>query len=126
MRVSVVIDSADPDALVAFWCQALGYRLALSPAQYRVLVPADGQPPGPVVVLQRVPEARSAKNRMHLDLHPADAADHVAALERAGGRRVGERVTEMSETLGIWWQVMADPEGNEFCVVAEPPRQDPA
>ena len=116
MRISVVLDCREPDALVPFWSAALGYRLADALGDYRVLVPADGEAPGPALVLQRVPERRTGKNRMHVDVHPGDAAAHVERLEALGGRRLGGRVEEFD----MWWQVMADPEGNELCVVAHP------
>ncbi len=115
MRISVVLDCRDPDALVPFWCAALGYVLADAPSEaYRVLIPAPHEPRGPVFILQRVPEPRAGKNRMHVDVHAADADGHLAALEALGGTRLGPRVEE----FGIWWQPMADPAGNELCVVA--------
>ena len=130
MRFSVVLDSVDPGAVVDFWREALGYRLAAELDTFLVLAPdpaaESGDPAagtGPVVILQQVPEPSAGKNRMHLDLHPADAEAHVARLEGLGARRVGPRVTELLEQLGVWWQVMADPQGNEFCVVADPPRR---
>ena len=118
MRVSVVIDSDDPDGLVAFWSAALGYQLADAPPGYHVLIPEAGQPRGPALVLQQVPEQRVGKNRLHLDIHVPDVAAHADRLEALGGRRLGEPVTELLDEHGIWWQVMADPQGNEFCVVA--------
>jgi hypothetical protein len=112
----VVLDCLDPSSLVAFWSAALGYRLADTLGDYRVLVPDEGEPPGPPLVLQRVPEPRVAKNRMHLDVHPADPEAHIARLLDLGATLRGDRVAE----LGMWWQVLADPEGNELCVVAHP------
>ena len=120
VRVSVVLDSVDPHAIAGFWQQALGYREAADLGHFVVLAPEPGAS-GPVVILQRVPEERAAKNRMHLDLHPADADEHVARLERLGGRRLGDPVTELEPALGVRWQPMADPQGNEFCVVTDPP-----
>jgi predicted enzyme related to lactoylglutathione lyase len=120
VRVSVVLDSVDPAAIVGFWEEALGYRLAADLGAFLVLVSPD-DPCEPVVILQGVPEEGAGKNRAHLDLHPTDAEEHIARLERLGGRRLGERVTELQEQLGVWWQPMADPQGNEFCVVADPP-----
>jgi predicted enzyme related to lactoylglutathione lyase len=67
-----------------------------------------------VFILAAVPEARAGKNRMHVDVHPKDAEAHLTRLQRLGGTLHGERV----ERYGIWWQVMCDPEGNEFCVVS--------
>ena len=118
VRVSVVLDSVDPEAIAPFWCEALGYRRVGDPGQFVVLAPAPGEP-GPVMILQGVPEERSGKNRAHLDLHPADPEAHVARLEGLGARRIGDRVTELQEQFGIWWQRMADPQGNQFCVVAD-------
>jgi catechol 2,3-dioxygenase-like lactoylglutathione lyase family enzyme len=115
MRLSVVVDCSDPVMLAPFWETALGYRRVDAPEGYAALVPREGQS-GPVLLLQRVPEPKSGKNRVHLDLHPGDPHAHLEALERLGARRVGGWVEDlMSE--GFRWQVMEDPEGNEFCVV---------
>jgi predicted enzyme related to lactoylglutathione lyase len=119
VRISVVIDCLEPDGLIAFWEAALTYELAHSLDQFRVLTPAEGEPPGPVLILQGVPEPKAGKNRVHVDVHPPDAAAHLARLEALGGRLVGERV----HSFGIWWQTMQDPEGNELCVVAHPEGQ---
>ena len=122
MRVSVVLDSVDPQAIAAFWQEALGYRLAADLGTFLVLTPLERDVPGqPVVILQRVGEPPAGKNRMHVDVHPADARAHVAHLESLGGSRVGEPVTELLESVGVWWQRMTDPQGNVFCVVADPP-----
>ena len=110
----MVLDCRDPDALVEFWSVALGYTLSETMDEYRVLVPRPAEPAGPVLVLASVPEAKTGKNRMHVDVHPADADAHLTRLQRLGATLVGERV----ERYGIWWQVMADPEGNELCVCA--------
>jgi predicted enzyme related to lactoylglutathione lyase len=120
MRLTVVLDCRDPDSLVEFWSVALGYKLADKMDEYRVLVPdpdrdaSAAEIHGPVVILARVDDAKAGKNRMHLDTHPDDPEAHIMRLQRLGGSLVGERV----ERFGIWWQVMADPEGNELCVVA--------
>ena len=122
MRVSVVLDCLDPTALVPFWCAALGYEPAGSLEDFEVLVPREGEPPGPVFILQRVPEPKVGKNRSHLDIHPPlerGVPSLVDELESRGGRRVGHPVLDLIDELGIWWQVMADPEGNEFDVVAD-------
>ncbi len=120
MRVTVVLDCHDPDSLVEFWSVALGYTLADKLDEYRVLVPGvshDRSPAEantPVLVLAQVDGEKLGKNRMHLDVHPPDADAHLTRLQRLGATLVGERV----ERWGIWWQVVADPEGNELCVVA--------
>lgn len=119
MRISVVLDSVDPAGISEFWQEALGYRLAADLGAFLVLVSRDDRSE-PVVILQRVPEEPAGKNRMHVDVHPPDAEAHVARLEALGASRVGERVTELLEAEGVWWQPMADPQGNVFCVVADP------
>ena len=123
MRLSVVLDCADPAALVPFWAEAMGYRLATSLPGFEVLVPRAEEPEGPVFILQRVPEDKQGKNRMHLDVHvPLDIGvpEQASRLVGLGARRVGAPVMELWQTAEIWWQVMADPEGNEFCLVADP------
>ena len=129
MRLSLVLDCTDPTALTPFWCAALGYRQVLELPSFTVLRPAEGEPAGSPFILQRVPEPRPGKNRMHLDLHPpleVGVPGLVERLEGLGGSRLGGPVTELLETLGVWWQVMADPEGNELCVVADPDHPGPA
>ncbi len=111
-RVNVALDCADVDAQADFWAAALGYDRFGSGAQYRSLVAPAGTT-GPKLILQRVPEPRTAKNRMHLDLIVDDVAAEVARIEALGARRLHP---DPVRELGITWVVMADPEGNEFCV----------
>jgi Glyoxalase-like domain len=128
MKLSLVLDCTDPAALAPFWCAALGYRQVLELPDFTVLRPADGEPPGSPFILQRVPEPRAGKNRMHLDVHPPlepGLPGLVERLEGLGGTRLGGPVTGLLDEIGVWWQVMADPEGNEFCVVAEPDHPGP-
>ena len=89
---------------------------------------APTEPPGPVLILQQVPDPRSGKNRMHLDIHPPLELGVPALVERLqslGGELEGGPVTELFESAGIWWQSMTDPEGNIFCVVADPGHAPP-
>jgi predicted enzyme related to lactoylglutathione lyase len=109
-ELTVTIDAADPAALAPFWAAALGYRVAGADGAYVALVP-DGAS-GPNVLLQSVPEPKTGKNRVHLDLKVPDVAATVARLESLGARRT----SGVMEELGSCWVVMADPEGNEFCV----------
>jgi hypothetical protein len=115
VRLTIVIDSVDPGALVPFWSAALGYQEAPAPPGYRALVPPerDGRP---VVLLQQVQEAKSGKNLVHLDVHPDDPAAHLARLESLGARRLTGWQDLVAEA-GVRWLVLADPEGNELCVV---------
>jgi predicted enzyme related to lactoylglutathione lyase len=122
---AIAIDCRDPRRLADFWSQALGYRLEDADARSASIVPADGSS-GWTVDLFVVPEGKSVKNRLHLDLSPPDTM--AAEVERlvAAGASVQDRVDED----GIYWTVMLDPEGNEFCVLRgpgdDPPRARPA
>jgi hypothetical protein len=111
--IELVLDCADVDAQATFWAAALDYAPRGAAGQYRSLVPADGRP-GPALILQCVPEARAAKNRMHLDVLADDLEAETARLEGLGARRVRDVVVEH----GHRWIPMTDPEGNEFCVCA--------
>jgi len=107
--VVLTLDCSDPERQTEFWCAAMGYEVAGGVAQYRALVHPDGLVPK--MLLQQVAEAKSVKNRLHLDLHVPDVEAEVARLEGLGAARVG-RIDE----FGTGWVVMTDPEGNEFCV----------
>jgi len=111
-QVEVVLDVVDADAMLRFWSDALGYRPFGRWEQYRSLVDPDGR--RPKLILQQVPEARQAKNRMHLDLHVSDVLSEVDRLAGIGATRID--TTPIAEA-GTLWVRMADPEGNEFCVV---------
>jgi len=108
--VGLVIDCADPEALAAFWSAALGWEQLGSDGIYSK-VAAPG-PDGQKLLLQRVPEPKVGKNRMHLDVHVPDVDTEAGRLVALGAQRLSDRITEYGST----WIVMADPEGNEFCV----------
>jgi hypothetical protein len=112
---ALTIDCASPSTLAPFWCEALGYSVRDVLGAYVVLGPKDDTDK-PLVFLQRVPEPKVAKNRVHVDLH---AADPVAAAERLCGFGA-TKLTTLQEQGGFRWLVMADPEGNEFCVGTMP------
>ena len=113
MRVgAVVIDVNDFDRMLGFWSAALGYvpRDPPEPDDFAVLHDPDG---GVVnVSLQKVPEPRVGKNRLHLDLYPPDRDGEVERLLGLGARRF-ERTPEPGEDF----VVLEDPEGNLFCVI---------
>jgi predicted enzyme related to lactoylglutathione lyase len=115
-RFEFVIDCADPWALVEFWETALSYSRhpEANGNPYLAVVPPAGEP-GPVVILQRVPEPKVVKNRAHLDLYVSDPESLIERLVECGGTRSGAP----QEYEGQWFQVMLDPEGNEFCVLQE-------
>jgi len=110
IRIGLVIDCSDPDRLGAFWSAALGYTMLGAAGNYALLVDEKGS--HPKLLLQRVPEAKTAKNRMHLDIETPDVQDEVVRLESLGATRVEGPLEE----YGSHWFVMHDPEGNEFCV----------
>ena len=111
--LSLVIDCVDPEQLAAFWAPALGYTNVGLFGSYVVLVDPDNA--SPRLLLQRVDEPKPGKNRMHLDIHMPDVnaeADRLVALGATRGEALNEFDTD--------WIVMADPEGNEFCVCSSP------
>ena len=118
-ELALVLDCQDLDACADFWTYALGYERAGQVHQpYLSLVPQAGGP-GAEVLLQRVPEGKTAKNRLHLDLRTHDLEAEVARLLAAGA----EVLSAQPLHEGGWtWHVLADPEGNEFCVL-QPPAQ---
>ncbi|MBA2552425.1 MAG: VOC family protein [Geodermatophilaceae bacterium] len=108
-------DTNDPSAIATFWEQALGWRRTYEEPDEVVLEPPAGSPEDGVaadLLFGMVPEGKAVKNRLHLDLRPDDQAAEVARLEGLGAKRVsigqGDEVT---------WVVLADPDGNEFCVL---------
>ena len=111
MGIGLVLDCCDPAALARFWAGALHYVNVGAVENYVLLVP-DGRP-GPNLLLQQVPEDKTVKNRMHLDIHVADIAGEATRLEQLGARRLEG---EIRSEHGSSWVMMADPEGNEFCV----------
>lgn len=129
--VQVTFDCADPAALSRFWASALGYVVQPPPEGFdswpafltsvgvpesewtskSACVDPDGK--GPRLFFQRVPEGKSAKNRVHLDVNVGHerVAEEVARLVAEGATHMGD-FAEGTDS----WVVMADPEGNEFCV----------
>lgn len=110
-RLGLVLDCADPDTLATFWASALGYTNVGALGSYVLLTDPDGS--GPQLLLQRVPEPKAGKNRMHFDLHTGDIAGEADRLAGLGARRLE---TEPIGEHGMHWYLMADPEGNEFCI----------
>lgn len=140
--VQITFDCADPAGLSAFWAEVLGYRLQDPPGDFATwddALEAMGVPPerrndasalvdpdgsGPRLFFQRVPEGKSAKNRVHLDVRAAPGLEGDArmdALEQEAERLVALGATrldrhEPNPPLELGHVVMADPEGNEFCL----------
>lgn len=111
----ICIDCADPRTLATFWEGVLGWARTYEHDDEVVLEPPVGSPErgvSPDLLFLRVPEPKSVKNRLHIDLRPDDQAAEVARLEALGGRRV-----DIGQTPDVSWVVLADPEGNELCVL---------
>ncbi len=109
----IVIDCADHEVVVAFWLAALGdYVRHDVNEQYVAIAPAERAIGRPALLFQKVPEAKTVKNRVHLDLRGDSMDAEVERLTALGATFIAERA--MGE--GVRWTVMADPEGNEFCV----------
>ena len=107
----LVLDCADPHHLAQFWSAALGYANVGTAGAYVALYPRQGT--GPKLLLQRVNEPKSTKNRMHLDIETPDIEREAKRLTDLGARRVTDGACCEH---GSTWILMADPEGNEFCV----------
>jgi hypothetical protein len=116
----VAIDSTDPQRLGRWWADALGWE-AWDDEGDVCVAPPDGSGQTELVFL-RVPEPKLVKNRIHLDLTPDDQDAEVARFERLGAERVD---VGQERDPDITWVVLADPEGNEFCILRapEPDRQ---
>lgn len=138
-KVQVVFDCASPDKLAQFWAAALGYQVQPPPEgfssweefaialkipqemwdAFSAVVDSDG---GPRIFFQRVPEPKVAKNRVHLDInasdHNRDLSERRKQVDEEAERLVSIGATRLQamELRGEYWVVMADPEGNEFCV----------
>lgn len=118
----VVIDCTDLGRAAEFWTGVLGYvREGLGLGQYLGLFPADGQ--GAEILLQRVPDEKRAKNRVHLDLRTPDLESEVTRVLGLGAVQLTEQPLE---EFGWRWHILADPDGNEFCVIQPPGADQPA
>lgn len=142
-RIQVVIDCADPDALARFWSEALHYKLQDPPPAFESWedflrsngVPesdwnaasavVDPEGAGPRLYFQRVPEPKTVKNRLHLDLNVSGPPGTPIEQRRERVDAEVERLLRLGATLmrpgavsemGEYWTVLQDPQGNEFCV----------
>ncbi|UYM05875.1 VOC family protein [Solicola gregarius] len=118
----LAIDCADPSGLARFWCSVLGYEVQDEEDGVVIIgspaLPEGKSRPGPVpptLTFARVPEGKTVKNRVHLDVNPTDTDqdDEVRRLLDLGARHAD--VGQSSEES---WVTLADPEGNEFCVLS--------
>src|SRR5216683_3111768 len=120
--VHLVVDAADPAGLARFWAGALGWEVAVEEPDEVAVSPEGFVYPDPAaqpLVFVPVPEPKTGKNRVHLDL-ASDSAEHQAALVRRL-RDLGATPADIGQGE-VPWVVLADPEGNELCVLEPRPR----
>jgi predicted enzyme related to lactoylglutathione lyase len=106
----VVVDAEDPARLARWWAEAIGYRIVHETPDEVEIRRSPDEMPG--ILFGTVPDAKTVKNRLHLDLRPDDQEAEVERLVDMGARPVDIGQHEVS------WVVLADPEGNEFCVLS--------
>jgi hypothetical protein len=119
----LAIDCADPSGLARFWCSVLDYEIQ-DEGDGIVIIGSPTVPEGknrlgpmpPMLTFARVPEGKTVKNRLHIDLNPADT-DQDEEVRRLLG--LGARHADVGQGDDASWVVLADPEGNEFCVLAD-------
>jgi hypothetical protein len=120
----LAIDCADPAGLARFWCSVLGYEVQHVDEEDGMVtigspaVPEGKERPGPVppaLTFLRVPEGKTVKNRLHIDVNPTDREqdEEVRRLLDLGARHA-----DVGQTGEESWVTLADPEGNEFCVLS--------
>lgn len=107
----ITIDSTEPRTLAEFWTKALDLEVAFDADGEFLQLTSRSNPAQPYLGLQKVPEGRAGKNRVHIDFSTADREGEVARLVSLGATR-----EDTHEMPGLTWTVLRDPEGNEFCV----------
>lgn len=113
----ITIDCENPRALADFWAAALDWKITFEDENEVALELLDGSPEVgriPDILFIKNPDRKSVKNRLHLDLRPLNQDAEVSRLESLGAKRIEIGQSDDSDTS---WVVMADPEGNEFCVL---------
>ena len=108
---NITLDCDDPRALSSFWAAAMGLEVDDGGNEFFASIGVGDDAVSPNWLFIKVPEGKTAKNRMHLDLSATSPATEVARLVALGATHVADKAE-----WGHAWSVMADPEGNEFCV----------
>jgi predicted enzyme related to lactoylglutathione lyase len=107
---ALIVDALDPERLGRWWAEVLDHRVeSVTPEEVVVGPDADGHPR---LIFLRHPDAKNAKNRLHLDLRPDDLDAEIERLVNMGARHV-----DVGQPDAAAWIVLADPEGNEFCIL---------
>ena len=113
----ITVDCIDPKKVADFWAAALDWKITFEDEIEVSIELLDGSPEVgriPDILFLKNPEKKTLKNRLHLDLRPQDQKAEVARLKALGASEIEIGQSEDSDTT---WVVMADPEGNEFCVL---------
>jgi predicted enzyme related to lactoylglutathione lyase len=107
---ALIVDAVDPERLARWWAEVLDHRVeSVSPREVIIGPAIDGHPR---IVFLRHDDAKQAKNRLHLDLRPDDLDGELERLVNMGARHV-----DVGQPESAAWVVLADPEGNEFCII---------
>ena len=115
---AIAIDAVQPRVVADFWCDVLGWHVVGEADGVLSIAPADGS--WPTIDVAPVPESKTVKNRLHLDLR-ADGVPTADELERLLG--LGARHADVGQGADATWLVLSDPEGNEFCLLARTVQQ---
>ena len=115
---AITVDAHDPRALAEFWAEVLGWKIGEGGNEIEVWIERElGDPKNtgfPDILFLKNSDLKNVKNRLHLDLRPDDQDAEVRRLEKLGAKRIEIGQSADPDTS---WVVMADPEGNEFCVL---------
>lgn len=110
---TIAVDAEQPRQLADFWCAVLGWQVLEQDDSGVSIGAADGS--WPTMDLLAVPDGKTVKNRLHLDLraHGTSTAEELDRLLALGARR-----TDVGQSAEVSWVVLSDPEGNEFCLLS--------
>ncbi len=115
----ITVDAHNPKALAEFWADVLGWSVGEDGDDIGWWIERELNDPKntgfPDILFLKVPDSKVVKNRLHLDLRPDDQAAEVARLEKLGAKQID---IGQSAEPACTWVVMADPEGNEFCILS--------
>lgn len=115
---TIAIDALQPRVVADFWCDVLDWQVVDEDDTLVSIAPRDRS--WPTIDVLRVPEKKTVKNRLHLDLR-ADGVDTTDELERL--LALGARRTDVGQGADVTWVVLSDPEGNEFCLLSRTVQQ---
>lgn len=124
---AVVVDSFDPQAQARWWAEVMDWMIIYDTPDEAVVIPKnitegavedldEWMRRGQGLVFVRVPDAKSVKNRLHIDLAPHTSQDREAEIQRL--LDMGASTVDVGQSDDVSWTVLSDPEGNEFCVLS--------